>query len=58
MIVPPLALGALQTSETPPIVNEGTGADGALGEPRNVMDVEGAEATDVPAALVAVTVNV
>ena len=58
MIVPPLALGAAQTNETPPTVSDGVGAVGAPGEPRSVIDVDGADATDVPAAFVAVTVNV
>jgi hypothetical protein len=39
-------------------VRDGVGAIGAEGEPRRVIEVDGAEATDVPAAFVAVTVKV
>lgn len=56
--MPPLALGAAHTSDTPPTVSDGTGAVGAPGEPRSVIDVDGADATEVPAAFVAVTVKV
>ena len=56
--MPPLALGAGHTSATPPTVRDGVGASGDEGEPRRVIEVDGAEATEVPAAFVAVTVNV
>ena len=56
--MPPFAFGALHTSDTPPAMSDGVGAPGAPGEPRRVIEVEGAEATEVPALLVAVTVNV
>ena len=56
--MPPLAFGAAHTKETPPTVSDGTGAVGAPGEPRSVIEVDGAEGTEVPAALVAVTVKV
>ena len=56
--MPPLALGAAQTNETPLTVCVGVGAVGAPGDPRSVIDVDGAEATEVPAALVAVTEKV
>jgi hypothetical protein len=39
-------------------VRDGVGASGEEGEPRRVIEVEGAEATEVPAAFVAVTVKV
>lgn len=58
MITPPFELGAVQTSETPPTVRDVFGAVGAAGDPRRVTDDDGSDGSDVPAAFVAVTVNV
>ena len=53
-----MALGAAQTNETPLTVCDGVGVVGTPGEPRSVSDVDGADATEVPATFVAETVKV
>jgi hypothetical protein len=58
VITPPFELGAVHTSEIPPTVRDGVGAVGAEADPRNVTEEDGSEGSEVPAAFVAVTVNV